>query len=215
MLRFPMPSPRSASERLEFLVDDKPLPDELVGETIDGGRRIDWLADALTVLSERELRILARATARRGSSDARGSRRSLRHFERARPADRKSRHGKAAPRAHRTPSGRGPRRFRVRPLLRRLLCSLPSGRRTSGCFFDLAFLGQARQRSHRRARRGADRAANVRRSASAPRFPSVSALRRFPEPCDRAPPRRAGVRNRIVRVAHRSDRDRARLRRSR
>ena len=46
------------SERLEFLVDDKPLPDELVGETIDGGRRIDWLADALTVLSERELRIL-------------------------------------------------------------------------------------------------------------------------------------------------------------
>lgn len=48
----------SASERLGFLVDDKPLPDELVGESIDGSRLIDWLADALTVLSERELRIL-------------------------------------------------------------------------------------------------------------------------------------------------------------
>lgn len=46
------------SERLDFLVDDKPLPDELVGATIDAGRRADWLADALTVLSERELRIL-------------------------------------------------------------------------------------------------------------------------------------------------------------
>ena len=46
------------SEKLDFLVDDKPLPDELVCETIDGGRRIDWLRDALTVLSERELRIL-------------------------------------------------------------------------------------------------------------------------------------------------------------
>jgi RNA polymerase sigma-32 factor len=46
------------SERVEFLVDDKPLPDELVGESIDSLRRIDWLRDALTVLSERELRIL-------------------------------------------------------------------------------------------------------------------------------------------------------------
>lgn len=47
-----------ASERVEFLVDDKPLPDELVGERIDSGRRIDWLREALNVLSERELRIL-------------------------------------------------------------------------------------------------------------------------------------------------------------
>jgi len=46
------------SERVEFLVDDKPLPDELVGDSIDSVRRIDWLRDALTVLSERELRIL-------------------------------------------------------------------------------------------------------------------------------------------------------------
>ena len=46
------------SERVEFLVDDKPLPDELVGDSIYSVRRIDWLRDALTVLSERELRIL-------------------------------------------------------------------------------------------------------------------------------------------------------------
>jgi RNA polymerase sigma-32 factor len=46
------------AERVEFLVDGGPLPDELVGEAIDSVRRTDWLRDALTVLSERELRIL-------------------------------------------------------------------------------------------------------------------------------------------------------------
>ena len=46
------------SERVDFLVDDKPLPDELVGEAIDQTRRITWLRDALSVLSDRELRIL-------------------------------------------------------------------------------------------------------------------------------------------------------------
>jgi RNA polymerase sigma-32 factor len=46
------------AERVDFLVDDKPLPDELVGENIDSRRRLDWLRDALNVLTERELRIL-------------------------------------------------------------------------------------------------------------------------------------------------------------
>lgn len=46
------------SERLEFLVDTTPLPDELVGGSIDEGRRLDWLQDAMTVLTERELRIV-------------------------------------------------------------------------------------------------------------------------------------------------------------
>ena len=45
-------------ERVEFLVDDKPLPDETVGEQIDADRRITWLNEALTVLTERELRIV-------------------------------------------------------------------------------------------------------------------------------------------------------------
>ena len=46
------------TERVEFLVDDKPLPDETVGEQIDGDRRLVWLREALKVLSERELRIV-------------------------------------------------------------------------------------------------------------------------------------------------------------
>ncbi len=46
------------TERVEFLIDDKPLPDETVGEQIDGDRRIGWLREALKVLSERELRIV-------------------------------------------------------------------------------------------------------------------------------------------------------------
>ncbi len=46
------------AERVDFLVDDKPLPDETVGDQIDGDRRVTWLNDALQVLSERELRIL-------------------------------------------------------------------------------------------------------------------------------------------------------------
>lgn len=46
------------TERVEFLVDDKPLPDEAAGLAIDTDRRIDWLNDALTSLSERERRIL-------------------------------------------------------------------------------------------------------------------------------------------------------------
>ena len=45
-------------ERGDFLVDQGPLPDETVGEAIDGERRLQWLRQALTVLSERELRIV-------------------------------------------------------------------------------------------------------------------------------------------------------------
>jgi RNA polymerase sigma-32 factor len=48
----------SVTERVEFLVDDKPLPDETVGSNIDTRRRVNWLRDALNVLSERELRIV-------------------------------------------------------------------------------------------------------------------------------------------------------------
>ena len=46
------------AERVEFLVDGAPLPDETVGDQIDGDRRVGWLRAALTVLSERELRIV-------------------------------------------------------------------------------------------------------------------------------------------------------------
>ena len=50
--------PNSSSERMDFLVDTSPLPDETVGESIDTERRISWLRDALHVLNERELKIV-------------------------------------------------------------------------------------------------------------------------------------------------------------
>ena len=48
----------NASNRQDFLVDGVPLPDETVGEQIDTERRTTWLRSALTVLNERELRIV-------------------------------------------------------------------------------------------------------------------------------------------------------------
>jgi RNA polymerase sigma-32 factor len=59
--------PSGPSERMDFLVDTTPLPDETVGETIDTERRVKWLRSALTVLSDRELNILR---ARRLSEEA-------------------------------------------------------------------------------------------------------------------------------------------------
>jgi len=48
----------NASDRQDFLVSDAPLPDEVVGETIDLERRSGWLNTALGALNERELRII-------------------------------------------------------------------------------------------------------------------------------------------------------------
>ncbi len=48
----------NAAERMDFLVDDAPLPDETVSRVIDAERRARWLRDALGCLNERELRIL-------------------------------------------------------------------------------------------------------------------------------------------------------------
>ena len=47
-----------SAQRMEFLVDEQPLPDEIVQSRLDGDRRAKWLADALQLLSERELRIV-------------------------------------------------------------------------------------------------------------------------------------------------------------
>jgi RNA polymerase sigma-32 factor len=47
-----------SSERMDFLVDDHPLPDEVVEDALDSDRRARWLQDALVVLNERELRIV-------------------------------------------------------------------------------------------------------------------------------------------------------------
>src|SRR5690606_38100398 len=48
-----------SADRMDFLVSDAPLPDEIVGETIDVERRSCWLNNALSVLNERERRIIA------------------------------------------------------------------------------------------------------------------------------------------------------------
>ncbi|HZP19628.1 MAG TPA: RNA polymerase factor sigma-32 [Bauldia sp.] len=46
------------SDRVDFLVDRVPLPDETVGERIDAERRHNWLRSALNVLNERERHIV-------------------------------------------------------------------------------------------------------------------------------------------------------------
>lgn len=47
------------ASRMDFLVDDSPLPDEIVGQTIDTERRSGWLKQAMGVLNAREARIIA------------------------------------------------------------------------------------------------------------------------------------------------------------
>jgi len=44
----------TAAQRLEFLPDNNPLPDEIVSNAIDSCRRAAWLADALAHLTKRE-----------------------------------------------------------------------------------------------------------------------------------------------------------------
>lgn len=53
-----MESEGSGSDRQDFLICDKPLPDETVSTSIDTERRKSWLHAALSVLNERELRIV-------------------------------------------------------------------------------------------------------------------------------------------------------------
>jgi RNA polymerase sigma-32 factor len=48
----------STSNRQDFLVDSAPTPDVTVGNENDTARRTTWLRSALTVLNERELRIV-------------------------------------------------------------------------------------------------------------------------------------------------------------
>jgi RNA polymerase sigma-32 factor len=46
------------SDRMDFLVCDDPLPDEVVGSAIDVERRAEWLSSALDSLNPRELKII-------------------------------------------------------------------------------------------------------------------------------------------------------------
>lgn len=57
-LNAPLNDDGDAGERMDLLVSDAPLPDELVGDAIDIERRSCWLRDALRVLNARELQII-------------------------------------------------------------------------------------------------------------------------------------------------------------
>jgi RNA polymerase sigma-32 factor len=48
----------TANDRMDFLIDNKPLPDEVVQDSIDTDRRLSWLRTALGVLNDREARII-------------------------------------------------------------------------------------------------------------------------------------------------------------
>lgn len=48
----------TSSDRMDFLPDTAALPDETVGDRIDGERQVRWLRQALAVLSDRELSII-------------------------------------------------------------------------------------------------------------------------------------------------------------
>ncbi len=57
-LNAPLNDDVDAGERMDLLISDAPLPDELVGEAIDIERRSGWLRDAMSVLNARELQII-------------------------------------------------------------------------------------------------------------------------------------------------------------
>jgi RNA polymerase sigma-32 factor len=57
-LNAPLAEDGGNAERMDFLISDDPLPDEVVGETIDFERRTEWLRTALGALNARELKII-------------------------------------------------------------------------------------------------------------------------------------------------------------
>lgn len=58
-LNAPLQDENGSGDRMDFLASDDPLPDEVVGDTIDEERRSRWLSQALDVLNERERRIIS------------------------------------------------------------------------------------------------------------------------------------------------------------
>ncbi len=59
-LNAPVGDESGSADRMDFLVSDAPLPDEVVTETIDVERRSGWLHNALGVLTDRERHIIAK-----------------------------------------------------------------------------------------------------------------------------------------------------------
>ena len=59
-LNAPVADEEASASRMDFLVDDRPLQDEIVEEAIDEQRRTDWLHGAMEILNDRERRIITR-----------------------------------------------------------------------------------------------------------------------------------------------------------
>src|SRR4051794_33268280 len=57
-LNAPLADDSGSTERMDFLISDDPLPDEVASDTIDVERRLVWLRAALSALNARELRII-------------------------------------------------------------------------------------------------------------------------------------------------------------
>ncbi len=57
-LNAPLADDSGSAERMDFLISEEPLPDEVVGDTIDVERRAVWLKAALRALNARELTII-------------------------------------------------------------------------------------------------------------------------------------------------------------
>jgi RNA polymerase sigma-32 factor len=57
-LNAPLVDDGGSSDRMDFLVSDDPLPDQVAEEAIDVERRTEWLQLALGVLNPRELKII-------------------------------------------------------------------------------------------------------------------------------------------------------------
>ena len=57
-LQAPLGGEEEGASRMEFLASEAPLPDEQVGDLIDGERRRKWLNAALGQLNEREMKII-------------------------------------------------------------------------------------------------------------------------------------------------------------
>lgn len=49
----------ASAERMDYLVDDSPLPDQVVEDRLDFERKARWLGEALKRLSAREMRVVA------------------------------------------------------------------------------------------------------------------------------------------------------------
>ncbi len=57
-LNAPVADDSGSADRMDFLISEDPLPDEVAEDVIDIERRTEWLYEALGVLNPRELRII-------------------------------------------------------------------------------------------------------------------------------------------------------------